>query len=185
MHDIAAGVLLVTGSVVFLAGAALGVPRVFGEPDRARKLQLLEDNVRLWRLAQPLYALGPVLAAVGAGLLARSDDSALVRVLLLASGLVLLAGALCWSWTVYLRGRHYRQFALGTLPGWPFSAYVLLTITGLALLGAALWVGRPADWLGWLTLAADVVFLAGYVRYDDIPPFVFYLLLLVVGAVVL
>ena len=36
-------------------------------------------------------------------------------------------------------------------------------------------------WLAWLVLVADLAFLAAYVRYKDIPPFVFYLLLLVAG----
>jgi hypothetical protein len=35
--------------------------------------------------------------------------------------------------------------------------------------------------LGWLTLGADLIFLAGYLWFKDIPPFVFYLLLLLVG----
>jgi hypothetical protein len=42
------------------------------------------------------------------------------------------------------------------------------------------WPRRP----GWLTLAADAVFVLAYLRSRDIPPFVFYLLLGVVGAVV-
>jgi hypothetical protein len=72
----------------------------------------------------------------------------------------------------------------GTLAGWPFATYVLLTIGGLALLAIGLLSGNIPGWLGWLTLGADVVLLAGYLWFKDIPPFVFYLLLLVVGLVV-
>jgi hypothetical protein len=60
----------------------------------------------------------------------------------------------------------------------------MLTIGGLALLGVGLLAGRFPLWLGWLTLGTDVVFLAGYLWFKDIPPFVFYLLLLLVGLVV-
>ena len=82
---------------------------------------------------------------------------------------------------MYLRFRHVREFAFGELPGWPFAAYVWLTLAGLAVLGAGLLtVGFPA-WAGWLTLAATLTFLVGYVRFGDIPPFVFYLLLPVVS----
>jgi hypothetical protein len=42
----------------------------------------------------------------------------------------------------------------------------------------------PADPRQHRALGADLVFLAGYLLLKDIPPFVFYLLFLVVGAVV-
>jgi hypothetical protein len=87
------------------------------------------------------------------------------------------------GWSLYLRGTRVSEFAFGTLPGWPFSTYVLLTIGGLALLGIGLLIGGFPVWLSWLTLGADIVFLAGYLRFKDIPPFVFYLLLLLVGLV--
>lgn len=85
---------------------------------------------------------------------------------------------------MYLRAVHPRDFARGALPGWPFF-YVWLTLAGLLLLGVGLLVGDWPDWLGWLTLAAGGVFVAGYVRYGDIPPFVFDLLLTAVGVAVL
>jgi hypothetical protein len=101
-----------------------------------------------------------------------------------AACLALVVGALAWAWSLYLRGIRVSEFAFGTLPGWPFATYVLLTIGGLALLGVGLLAGRFPVWLGWLTLGADIVFLAGYLWFKDIPPFVFYLLFLLVGLVV-
>jgi hypothetical protein len=50
--------------------------------------------------------------------------------------------------------------------------------------GIGLLTGGFPVWLGWLTLASDIPFLAGYLRFKDIPPFVFYLLLLLVGLTV-
>ena len=97
------GLLLIVGSVVFLVGAAVGVPRVFTEPGPQARLRLLTDHRGMWHAAQPLYGLGPITAAAGVG------------------------------------------------------------------------------WLGWLTLGADLIFLAGYLWLNDIPPFVFYLLLLLAG----
>ena len=86
---------------------------------------------------------------------------------------------------MYRRALSPREFALGQLPGWPFVAYVWLTLAGLLLLGLGiLWGDWPA-WLGWLVVGADAVFVIGYLRYRDIPPFVFYALLLVVGLAVL
>ena len=94
-------------------------------------------------------------------------------------------GALAWSWSVYRRALRPREFALGQLPGWPFVAYVWLTFAGLFLLGVGILEGNWPDWWGWVILGADALFVAGYLRYRDIPPFVFYLLLTVVGLAVL
>ena len=62
---------------------------------------------------------------------------------------------------------------------------MLLTIGGIALLAFGLLIGDFDTWLGWLTLGTDVVFLAAYLRFSDISPFVFYMLLTLVGLAVL
>ncbi|HZC99812.1 MAG TPA: hypothetical protein VFA46_06355 [Actinomycetes bacterium] len=118
---------------------------------------------------------GP-LSPAGVGWLAAAAPTRATRATFAAAGLALAVGALAWAWSLYLRGTRVSEFALGTLPGWPFATYVLLTIGGLALLGAGLLTGRFPAWLGCLTLGADLVFLAGYLWFKDIPPFVFYLL---------
>lgn len=179
----AAGALLVIGSVTFLCGAAIGLPRVFTEPDPETRLRMLEQGIRRWRAAQPLYGLGPLLTAVGVGLLATADNGATDAVFV-TGGVALLAGGLAWCRSLYLRATRVRDFAHGALPGWPFTASVLLTIGGLAPLGLGLLAADYPSWLGWVVLGWDVVFLAGYLWAGDIPPFVFYLLLLVVGVAV-
>jgi len=156
---------------------------VFTERDHAARQRMLERRLGSWRLAQPLYGLGSIIAAAGVSSLAVAPDQR-SRATFAAAGLALTSGALPWLWSLYLRGTRVRAFAFGTLPGWPFRAYVLLTIGGLALLGIGLRTDGFSAWLGWLTLGADLVFLAGYLRFKDIPPFVFYLLLLLVGLVV-
>ena len=122
-----------------------------------------------------------MVAAVGVGSLAVSVDESPGRIWLALSCLLLLAGALCWSWSVYLRFRNVREFALGELPGWPFASYVWLTLAGLAALGIGLLVAGFPGWTGWLTLSGCLAFLVVYVRFADIPPFVFYTLLPVVS----
>ncbi len=84
-----------------------------------------------------------------------------------------------------MRATQISEFASRTLPGWPFAAYVLLTIGGLALLSTGLLMGSFSVWLAWLALGADVLFLALYLRFKDIPPFVFYMLFTVVGAMLM
>lgn len=178
-----AGVLMIVGSAVFFLGAAIGVPRVFTEPAPETRLRLLESHLLWWRLSQPLYAGGAVLSALGVGSLAAVTEGP-GRTWLWVSCALLVAGAIPWSWSVYLRAQHHRDFALGRLPGWPFATYCWLTFAGLALLGVA-FLERGPQWLGWVVLGADALYVLGYVRYGDIPPFVFYLLLTVVGVAVL
>ena len=182
--DALAGVLVLVGSAVFFLGASLGVPRVFTESRPEQRLAMLEDRLSAWRLAQPLYALGPLIAAIGIGVLAGATAGS-GRVALALSCLALVVGALSWSWATYLRGTDHRAFAEGTLPGWPFAGYVWLTLAGLMALGIGLLLADFPVWAGWLTVGADVVFAAAYLRYRDIPPFVFYLLLVPVGIVIL
>jgi hypothetical protein len=178
------GVLMVSGSVLFLVGAGIAVPRVFTEPDSEQRLRMLAERLWWWRLGQPLYALGALVAALGVGALA-ADDRATDGTWFQASCALLVLGALAWSLSVYRRAVRPRDFALGRLPGWPFAAYVWLTLCGLLLLGAGLLAGGWPDALGWIVLGADALFVVGYLRYRDIPPFVFYVLLSVVGFAVL
>lgn len=184
MASSAAGVFIVAGSAMFLIGAGVAVPRVFTEPDRDERQRMLQERLLLWRLGQPLYAVGALVAALGVGLLAAGGEAGSRAWLAVSCGLMVL-GALAWSWSVYLRAIHPRDFALGALPGWPFASYVGLTIAALFLLGVGILLGTWPDWLAWLTLAAAALFLAAYLRYRDIPPFVFYLLLLVIGVAAL
>ena len=178
------GILLIVGSVVFLTGAAIGVPGVFTQRDPQERLRMLTERLRAWQIAQPLYGAGPLIAAAGVAFLAAASDDG-GRAVLAAAAAALAIGALAWGWSLYLRGTRVSEFALGTLPGWPFATYVLLTIAGIALLAVGLLIGDFPTWVGSVTLGADVVFLAGYLRFKDIPPFVFYLLLVVVGLAVL
>lgn len=180
-----AAVLLIAGSVIFFAGAATAVPGVFTEPDPEQRLRMLTAHLTMWRIGQPLYGLGPIVVAVGVGYLAAAAQGRGTRVVLGASCVALAIGALAWTWSLYLRGTRVAEFARGTLPGWPFAVYVLLTIGGLALLGLGLLAGAFPAWLGWLVLAADLLFLVGYLWFKDIPPFVFYLLLVLVGVIVI
>lgn len=178
------GILLIVGSVVFLIGAAVGVPGVFTQRDPQVRLRMLTERLRAWQIAQPLYGAGPVITAAGVAFFAAASEEG-SRVALAMSSAALATGALAWGWSLYLRGTRVREFALGTLPGWPFATYVLLTIGGIGLLALGLLIGDFRSWLGWVTLGADAVFLAGYLRFKDIPPFVFYLLFVMVGVGVL
>jgi hypothetical protein len=177
-----AAVLIVGGSAIFLLGAAIGVPTVFMQRDPHARLRLLQDSLTSWRTAQPLYGLGPLLVAAGVGVLATKVSSQAARAAVTIAFLVLVAGALAWTWSVYQRATRIAEFAHGTLPQWTFATYVLLTIGGLALLAVGLLAEGLAPGIAWVTIAADLTFLAGYLCFSDLPPFVFYLLFPAIAA---
>lgn len=177
--------MIIIGSLIFGTGAQVGVPKVFTERDPNTRLRLLEQGLTAWRVAQPLYGVGPMVVAIAVGYLAATTPRASSRIVLAAASLALVIGALTWSWSLFLRSTRISDFAFGRLPGWPFRTYVLLTVGGLILLGVGLLIEGFPIWLGWLIIGASVGFLAAYLRFSDIPPFVFYVLLLVAGVAIL
>ena len=180
-HRIAA-VLTIGGSAVFLLGAAIGVPTVFTQRDPDTRHRLLQTSLTRWRIAQPLYALGPLLVAAGIGVLATEASSQAARMAVTISSLALTAGALAWTWSVYQRATRITEFAHRTLSNWPFTTYILLTIGGLALLAVGLLADHRAPGLAWVTIGADITFLAAFLWLSDLPPFVFYLLFPMIAA---
>jgi len=126
-----------------------------------------------------------MVVAIAVGYLAATTPSPTSRMVLSAASVALVVGALAWSWSVFLRSTRISDFAFGRLPGWPFRTYVLLTIGGLVLLGVDFLIEGFPIWLGLLIIGASIVFLAAYLRFSDIPPFVFYVLLLVAGVALL
>ena len=181
----AAALSLIAGSLVFGLGASIGVPGVFMLSDPQARLDLLEKRLFYWRVAQPLYVTGPLIAAIGVILLGASAHNDRATLLWILSGSLMLAGVVAWGIDCFLRGIRPVEFVFGRLPGWPFVLYVLATILGIGLMGAGFTAAGSSRWLCWPVIAADVGFLAFYVFTRDIPPFFFYALLLPVGTVLL
>jgi hypothetical protein len=173
--------LLIIGSVVFGVGAAIGVPAVFTTPDPARKRELLEQHLTRWRIAQPFYATGPILVAIGTAALAATLPPGRAVALCVSAAIAFTLGSGAWAYACLQRATDPPAFAAGTLPAWPFTTYVVLTISALALLSATLLISTYPPWLGWLTLTATAAYAATYVLTHDIPPFLFYLLTLLIG----
>jgi hypothetical protein len=89
--------LLIVGSVVFMVGAAVGVPKVFTEPDPQTRLRLLTEHPDAWRAAQPLGGLGALIATAGVGYLAAAAPTRGTRATVAAACLALAVGALAWG----------------------------------------------------------------------------------------
>lgn len=182
MHGTAA-LLVIVGSLVFLTGAGIGVPSIFMTRDVKERVRLLTANTARWRAAQYLYAAGPVVASIGVGMAGLVSRGA-AGFLEVSAGVAMLIGSVAWSYSCWLRGRDPLRFARGGQPGWPFRTYVILTLAGLAALGVALILLDIRSWVGWAVLVADLGYSILYVATDDLPPFIFYLLLIVAAIAV-
>jgi hypothetical protein len=179
--DRAIAATLMLGSILFLAAAFSPISRIFGIRDAGQRLEIITAAPVQWLVAQVLFALGAIVTVAGVGLLAYRLAGESYSVYLSASAAIMGFGALLWSWHVYLRAVDPARFTAGAIPGWLFAGYVLLTIVGLALLGAALLQTGLPSWLGWLSIGAAALFLALGAIFGDLPPLVFYLVTLTLG----
>ena len=183
MASSTAGVLMISGSVLFFVGAGVAVPGVFTEPDRDEKLRMLTERGGRGASGSPSTPWGPWSPHwVSARSRSRTTPPPII-----AAGVGFTHGDRC------------ARLDVVAVPARAEPARVRArAAAGLALRRVRLAhprrpaPARPGDllgdwpaWLGWVVVGADAVFVIGYLRYGDIPPFVFYALLLVVGLAVL
>lgn len=170
------GVVILIGSVCFLVAAFSPISRVFGLPNSKDKLAVITGDLAAWNVSQVLFSLGSIVTTLGVALLAYTLKDRPLAPLLFAAAVFLAVGAAAWSWHTYLRMKDPAAFVNGTLPGWHFVLYTLLTMAALTLVGIALLrMGFPA-WTGWLLIGGSLLFLMLYIIFKDMPPFVHYLL---------
>ena len=179
--DRTAAIVIVLGSILFMAAAFSPVSRLFAEPDPMQKMAIIEGAETQWTAAQLLFALGALVTAAGVGLLAYRAAGSGPSLPLYAATAVMMAGAVLWSWHVYERAADPTLFVAGELAAWPFVVYSVLTMAGLALLGVALLQTGLGVWVGWLCIGSAALFLALGIIFRDMPPFAYYIVCLTVG----
>lgn len=165
--------IVIAGAVLFALGIS-PVPRVFTERDQAERLRMLTERRSLWRKGQSLIAIGTLVVAFGVVFLDPPGT--------IAAGVVLLLAAIVWVPGLGERARNIEGFAEGRLAPWPYYGYAIGTLVGLLLLVPWLFLaGHP--WLGWTVALSTAVFIGFLAITRDIPPFVFYVVLVVVAVV--
>lgn len=180
-----AAVIVILGSILFLIAAFSPAARVFAETDAGRKLEMILADRRAWTISQWLFALGALVTAGGLLLVLLVDGAPFPSPWSYLAAVMLLVGAGLWSWHVYLRAVDPQAFVQGDLPAWHFVAYTLATQAGLATLGfVILRMGaqsRLPGWLGWLLIGGCALLFIIYLLFKDMPPFVYYILTLLLG----
>lgn len=180
-----AGWLLILGALVFnIAAFAPFNMRFFTSSSAESRALMIERSPWLWRVLCVLFMAGAVLTVAGLALLAL-DLSIWWLWLGLAAA---VAGTYFWLRINLFRLAAVAQ-AVGNNPSagrsW-FRRYVLLTQAAWIVFGMAI-LATPAlpSWLGWGLVGVTALTFALYAITRDLPPFVFYLLMLVVGGVLL
>jgi hypothetical protein len=175
------GVIMCLGAFMFLAAAFSPISRVFGVPEARRKLEMIRAAPGAWRISQWLFGGGALLFALGVALGTYALRGRLSAPLLYLPAALLLTGAAFWTWHVYLRALDPPAFVEEVLPGWHFRLYTVFILAALALIGAGLRQMAFPGWAGWVLLGGAGVLFVLYVILKDMPPFVHYLLGLLMG----
>jgi len=178
-----AAVVVAIGSIIFFVAAVSPISRVFGLHSAEARWRAISASANAWIFTQVLFAAGSIITAVGVLLSARALQGRSAVSALYLAGFLLLIGAAAWTWHVYLRAQDPRAFIDGTLPGWRFVLYTILTMGAFVLIGHSLLrMGLPA-WSGWLLLGGTILLFALYLVFKDMPPVAYYLLAIVLSYV--
>ena len=170
-----------------LSGVGFGAlpTRVYTEKDIEKRSALMAALTRRWVICQAFVILGCSITVGGMFFLAGAFRTYPATWLSMVGALSFAVGHIFWIWHVLLRAAHPQKFARFELPGWLFQAYSLLTLVALAFFGAAFWVQGDFQTLGGGMLAATVIIFGMYLKMNDMPPFVYYTMILVTGLVLL
>lgn len=179
------GIIILIGSILFLVAAFSPITRVFGLRSAEEKLALITNARRAWGVSQVLFSLGAIVTALGVAFAAYALKDQPQAPLLFTATAFLAIGAGAWARHVYLRAIDPQAFVSGALPGWHFALYTLLTTGAFLLIGIALLRMGFSPWGGWILVGGALLFFILYVIFKDMPPFVHYLLGLVLGFVLL
>lgn len=201
------GGALIVGCVVMLSGAAsYGFvrdphgPLIFGQPPR-EWLRLVHEHARLWRWSTVLFIGGTLVTVLGQALLAAllraAGDPGYAEVALVAFAM----GAALWAINLAARltvdpwaGAELARTnaipesytALTRMTGVLWVIYTILTFAGLSVLGGALLASHTLPgWVGWAAVVYGVVGLGLLAATRDAPPFLHYLMPLLMGILLL
>lgn len=201
-----AGSALLLGSIVFLTAAGLS-PRdaqgnyVYGLPTLREQLLLIFQQQQLWQWSMILFMCGIVVTFLGfvlfTTMLRDAGEQAFSQLGLFASllGVLLLLIFLAFDLSVQPWAGH-EIVKTGIMPDvympfdlWAtalFRIYTFLAFSALALYGRAVLSSRALPhWIGWLALVYALAGLGLFAYAHDVPPFLHYLLPIVIGILLL
>ena len=183
-----AGIVLIVGSLLFIIAAFTPTTiRVITAPDPEKRIEFIENEHTGWLLVNILFGAGSVIAVIGLALFSLHVQGLASSPGVKLGGYVATAAAgiaaLFWVIIVYNRVVLPPQAIANNLSinTWMFPAYTILTQLALIIVGFMLIQSGYPAWLGWGMLVLAVLSLIAFLVFKDMPPFVHYILLLIMG----
>ena len=177
--------LLILGTVLIYTGFGSFPPRIYTSQNNQEKLNLLAAQPRRWILSQSIVILGGIIAVAGSTLLMRIFGEGQIALLARLSGIGFVFGHVFWIYHVALRAAQPQKFANNELPGWLYPVYAIPVLLALAGFGAAFWLQGINQVLGAGIFLAALLVLGLYLKFKDMPPFIYYAMTLVIGLTLL
>jgi len=177
----ASGLILLLGSLLFMIAAFLPYSRVFAESDPGVRLEILQQQRKMWSTGQILFVLGSVITVLGLFFLYFRLRDSIPGTWALFSVIMLLAASLLWSWHCVERMISPEGFVNGTLTPRLFLLYSILTQAGLIVFGILLLGTNMASWTGWMLIAGTALISILMIIFKDMPPFVYYVFTLILA----
>lgn len=172
---------LAIASLLFLIAAFLPISKVYTEPLLERKIDYIQQMPGMWKYQQILFIAGSMITSLMLIFQALNLKNIPNSNLAMLGSIAILIGAILWGWHACERIIDPQGFANGQNTAYLFLLYSMLTQIGIALFGIALLQSDIPNWIGWmLIIGASLIFLIIIIA-GDMPPFVYYLLTLIMS----
>ena len=177
--------LLILGTVLIYTGFGAFPPRIYTEKNVQEKLNMLAAQPRRWILSQSFVIMGGIATVAGSIVLPTLFRESLVALLAKIGVVGFVLGHVFWIWHVGLRTAQPQKFAMNELPGWLFKIYSIPTLSALAVFGVAFWLHGTHRVLGTGLFFGALLVLGLFLKFKDMPPFVYYAMTLAIGLTLL
>ncbi|WP_245827889.1 hypothetical protein [Sinomonas mesophila] len=114
------------------------VPRVYTEPDPAKRLEMLRAGYRPWVIGETLAAAGTAAVPAAFARIALALPPGRAKALGGLAAAALVAGAPLFVGQLAIRASDIERFAARRLPAWPFMTYSWLQVAALVSLSGML-----------------------------------------------
>ena len=173
--------LLIFGTVLIYTGFGVSPWGIYTEQNIQAKLNLLAAQPGRWFWGQMIVIVGGMVAVVGLLSLKSNFRESPGALLALSGGVAFVLGHIFWFWEVGLRAVRPERFAKNELPGWWYYTYSFLVLLALGCFGAAFWLQGTHPVLGAGLLAGVLLVLGLFIKFQGVPPFVYYAMTLIIG----